>query len=373
MPKGLKPVRRKLATGEVRLYWYHRATGKALEHDPETADGLLEVAALDAQAKAVQAVAGAPAGTLAALWLAYRDSPEWRGLKPRTRSDYQAVRDWLGTAAEKAYVKAIMPGQVLALRDKAAKAKGRRFGNYVLQVIRLVIEWGRPHGWRSDNPAMGLKSIRRPKGLRNLNRAWASEEVEAFVAGCPAQILVPFCMGLFASMRQGDALIVTKAAYNGAQIGWWAGKNDEYCCAPVTGVFKAILDGSLEGRRKYKVPALQIAVNAYGQPWTASGFRASFFKRVKKLELTGKLKPGCTFHGLRHTVGTFARDGQESEFRIASAIGDRTTAMAQVYGRDADRLAAQTAILGDLQKRFANIEWKTRMENASPDPDGGTG
>jgi hypothetical protein len=34
VPKGLKPVKRKLATGEVRTYWYHRATGKALAHDP---------------------------------------------------------------------------------------------------------------------------------------------------------------------------------------------------------------------------------------------------------------------------------------------------------------------------------------------------
>jgi hypothetical protein len=34
------------------------------------------------------------------------------------------------------------------LRDKAAKAKGRRFGNYVLQVVRLVLEWGKERGWR---------------------------------------------------------------------------------------------------------------------------------------------------------------------------------------------------------------------------------
>lgn len=366
VPPGLKPVRRKLATGAARTYWYHRATGQRLAHDPTTTEGLLEVKALDAKATALVALSD-PAGSLAALWTAYRDSPEWRALKPRTRSDYQAVRDWLGKAAEKATVKAITPEQVLALRDKAAKAKGRRFGNYVLQVLRLVIEWGRPRGWRSDNPAMGLKTIRKPKGERRVNRAWSSDEVEAFTRGCPAQLMVPFAMGLFAGMRQGDALAVTWAAYNGSQLGWYASKNDEFCQAPATGVFKAILDGAHEGHRKSKVPALQVAVNAYGQPWTASGFRASFFKRIRKLQTAGLMKPGCTFHGLRHTIGTFARDGEESEFRIAAAIGDRTTAMAAIYGRDADRLKAQTAILGDVQKRFANIEWKTPLENASPE------
>jgi integrase len=360
VPRGLKPVRRRLASGELRIYWYHRATGERLQADPTTAEGFLEVAGLDARAKAAEALSGAPEGSLAALWTAYAASPEWRGLKPRTRSDYQAVRDWLGAGAGKALVRAIAPAQVLQLRDKAAAARGRRFGNYVLAVVRLVLEWGRLRGWRRDNPAMGLKSIRRPKGQRTLNRAWRAEEVEAFVAGCPTQVLVPFALGLFAGMRQGDALSVTWAAYNGAQLTWTAGKNDELCAAPVTGLFKAILDGAQEARRKAEIPALQIAVTTAGQAWTESGYRASFFKRVRALTAQKKLAPGCTFHGLRHTIGAFARDGAESEFRIAAAIGDRTTAMAAVYGRDANRLEAQQAILGDIQKHFANIDIKSR-------------
>ncbi|RYG16677.1 hypothetical protein EON82_24725, partial [bacterium] len=102
VPKGLKPVRRRLATGELRLYWYHRATGKALKHDPVTAEGFVEVAALDARAKALEAASDHLAGSFTALWSAYVQSPEWRGLKPRTRSDYQKIRDWLGTAADRA-------------------------------------------------------------------------------------------------------------------------------------------------------------------------------------------------------------------------------------------------------------------------------
>jgi integrase len=360
VPRGLKPVRRKLATGEVRVYWYHRDTGERLRFDPATAEGFLEVAALDARSQAIEAVSEVPKGSLAALWLGYTASPEWRGLKPRTRSDYQAVREWLGDSAQKATVKLVTPAQILSLRDKAAAVKGRRFGNYVLAVVRLVLEWGRLRGWRNDNPAMGLKSIRKPKGQANVNRAWRAEEVEAFVRGCPPQILAPFALGLFAGMRQGDALSVTWAAYNGVNLTWCASKNDELCVAPVTGVFKAILDGALEAQHRAAIPALQIAVNAFGQTWTESGFRASFFKRVRRLTAEKTLQPGCTFHGLRHTIGAFARDGAESEFRIAAAIGDKTTAMAAIYGRDANRLEAQSAVLGDVQRRFAAIEWKVR-------------
>ena len=34
--------------------------------------------------------------------------------------------------------------------------------------------------------------------------------------------------------------------------------------------------------------------------------------------------------------------------------------MAAIYGRDADREAAQRAILTAAQKRFTNIDWKPR-------------
>ena len=369
VPSGLKPVRRKLATGEVRTYWYHRATGLRLEQDPLTADGLLEVSALDARAKQFAVASAIPRTSLAALWLAYVQSPEFSGLKPRTQADYQAVRDWIGPAAEKAVVKLITAPQILALRDKAAKAKGRRFGNYVLQVLRIVLEWGRLRDWRKDNPAMGLKQIRRPTGEVHLNRAWREDEVEAFARTAPVQLLVPFVLGLFAAMRQGDMLKVGWPSYNGVVLRWIASKNDEPCAAPVTGLFKTILDVAHVAWKvrlrdakgdEARVTPMQICVSSRGVPWTESGFRASFFKHVAKLEVAGELRPGCTFQGLRHTVATFARDGEESEFRIAAAIGDRSTAMAGIYGRDADRARAQGAVLKDVQARFAQSGWSAR-------------
>lgn len=358
MPKGLKPVRKRLATGEVRLYWYHRATGKRLTHDPETADGLLEVKRLDGAAKVETAISDALAGSYARLWTAYIASPEWRGLKPRTRSDYQAVRDWLGDAATKKRLVDFTTAQIYALRDKAAAQRGRRFGNYVVQVLRLTFTWGKPRDHCSSNPAATVKLIRRPSSARQVNRAWTPAEVEAFAADAPPQLLVPFLLGLFASMRQGDALMVTWSAYDGSSLRWIAGKNGEECNAPVDGLFKTILDAA----KKRRGAAVQIALNSYGSAWSASGFRASFFKRLRDLKKANAVQTGCTFHGLRHTMATMARDGRESEFSIAAALGDRTTAMAAVYGRDADRERAQRAILSTVQKRFENADWKLRAK-----------
>lgn len=354
-PPGLKAVRRRLATGASVIYWYHRATGARLQHDPATEAGLAEVGRLNSRAAALGEVQTFAAGTLAALWRAYADSPQWRALRPRTRSDYQAVRDWLGPAAEKAVVRAITRAQVQKLQDKAAGERGRRFANYVLQVLRLLLEWGRGRGWIDVNPAMGMKQIRKPAGEASLNRAWTAGEVEAFLTEADFHVALPFALAVFAGMRQGDALGVTWSAYDGARLRWRARKNGQLCEAPVTGTFKAMLDAARERRGD----AVTIAATLAGTPWTSSGYRAVFFRLVRQLTAAGQLAEGCTFHGARHTIGTLARQAQETDWRVSAAIGDRSTHMAGIYGRDADRATAQTEVLQGVQGRFANIDWKT--------------
>jgi hypothetical protein len=112
------------------------------------------------------------------------------------------------------------------------------------------------------------------------------------------------------------------------------------------GVLKTLLD-------RADRTAVQVCTNAHGSPWgSESSFRSAFFKVVRDLQERGLLGVGTTFHGLRHTVGANARDTGESDFRVAAAIGDRTTAMAAVYGRDAQRLSAQASVLEAVQARF---------------------
>lgn len=366
VPKGLKPVKRRLATGEVRLYWYHRASGQRLKHDPSTADGLLEVAALDAQAKRLEAVHGFVSGSYAALWVAYTASEKWRTLKPRTRSDYQAVRDWIGPAAEKALLHTMKPSDILRLRDKAEAAKGRRFANYVVAVLSLTLEWGKDRDMVKTNVARATKKIARPKSARKVNRAWSIAEVKAFAEAAPPHVAVPFALALFAGMRQGDALMATWSAYDGTMLEWKASKNGEDCSAPVTGAFKTILDGA-KAKRGDRV---QICISSRGDAWTASGFRATFFKLIRDLVDEGKMKPGCTFHGLRHTIAACAREAGQSDFQVSAGIGDRSTAMAELYGRDADRADAQTGVLELVQKRFVGMKWKSQAEKCGTLPDG---
>ncbi len=359
IPKGVKPVRRKLATGEHRTYWYHRATGERLASEPFTAAWFVEIDHLDTRVAKI-AVATSEAGTYASMWQAYRASTQWTSLKPRTRSDYQAVRDWIGPAADKMIVRCVTEEQVRRLMDKAARERGRRFANYLRSVLRLTFEWGGSRGFlgqgakKLPNPVAAVKPIKRPRGARKVNRAWTVDEVAHFIERAPFQLRVPFMLGLFAGMRQGDALSVPWQAFDGSRLSWIASKNGEACEAPVRGIFLQTLERARDEAKARKTVRTEIALNRWGEPWSESGFRASFFKLIRALTAEGLLKPGATFHGLRYTVVSQALDDGASDFRAAASIGDRSTEMVRLYGQDARRLRAQSDVLGDLQKRIEN-------------------
>src|SRR4051794_27719002 len=74
-----------------KLYIYHRKTGRRVRSHPGTAAFLAEIERLDSGAAQPEP----RPGTLGALIEAYRRSPEFAELAPRTRSDYQKIFDYL--------------------------------------------------------------------------------------------------------------------------------------------------------------------------------------------------------------------------------------------------------------------------------------
>ena len=197
---------------------------------------------------------------------------------------------------------------------------------------------------------MAIRLLVRPKGLPTVNRAWKDAEVRAFLAHAPRQVKLPFALGLFAGMREGDVISAQWVAYDGATLEWRSRKNSEPNLVPVTGVLKQLLDEAWSTRHP-----IWICLNSLGRPWASQdSLRAGFFFTVRRLQKRGLLGLGSTFHGLRHTVGAFGRDTGTSEFHVAAALGDRSTAMAALYGANADRRSGQFKIMGALQEHFSN-------------------
>jgi integrase len=336
--KGVKPVTVR-KRGKVYRYFRHRATGETIKAAFGTAAFAAEVAALDTKAEN----RGEPLpGTLGALIKSYRAAPEFTERRPRTRKDYDRVFDFLKPIEETPLL-AINPAFLYALRDKAFKRHKRRFSTYVLQVLRLLLEWGKDRGAIKENPAHRIKRIRRPKNTPRANRAWTDQERDVVLREATRALRGVVALGMFAGLSEGDAIRLPWSAYDKRLIQSVRAKTGEPLWIPAHYRLRQILD------ELPKVSTI-MAVNSRNQPWTESGFRASFFKFLKKLYVAKKIDKGLTFHGLRHTVGKLIVDAGGDTRDVGAILGHASEASSEHYSREADRQKRASATIRRLER-----------------------
>lgn len=326
----VKGVKRVVAKG--RVYYYHRKTGERIKAEFGTVAFLQEVERLDG----MRPPADEKPGTLGALIAAYKASPEFTDLAERTRKDYNRVFDYLAPWRDLPLAR-LTPPLVFGLRDKAYRKHKRRFANYVIAVLRLTLAWGKPRGWVKSNAAEDVPNIRRPRGGRVVNRAWAYEEFQTVLDAAPFELKVPIVIGWNTGLREGDVLRMTWRSYNGLEIETRQAKTDEPIWVPATAELRAILDEAKATMKDRKVKSTTIVVGKRGRQFTENGFRARFFKLIRRLVDEGKVQPGLTFHGLRHSVGKALADAGCDTRTIMAVTGHQTEAMAAQYTKEADR------------------------------------
>ena len=290
---------------------------------------------------------------------AYRRSPEFRQLRDVTRKDYNRVLDWTQLYLPHSDPAVLEVRHIYALRDLAFEMHKRRFANYVVQVVRLLLRWGRERGHLEKNVAEGIKSLKRPPGPR-ANRPWSDEEREAVLTAAPIELRAVIALGMYAGLREADACSLGRDAYDGERIKVVAAKNQEYLVIRVHFRLRAVLDDAALARftkrqkriRRYtwqRPDPETLAVTSRGNAWTTAGFRASFFKLIRKLQADGRVEPGLTFHGLRHTLGKLVMEAGGAKEDIGLILGDRSMAMATYYSREHDKIGRTDAIVRLLE------------------------
>ena len=91
--------------------------------------------------------------------------------------------------------------------------------------------WGRERGYLADNPASGIKAIRRQKGAPEANRPWSDEERDAVLDAAPVQMRPAIALMMFTGLGPKDALtlprnfaksgeIATRRAKTGEPVFW---------------------------------------------------------------------------------------------------------------------------------------------------------
>jgi len=309
-------------------YCYHRQTGESIDL-VKCPKGSAEFFAECARITAIVTALTPKPGTLGLLINAYRGHPAFTDLAPRTRSDYQAVFDYLKPIADTPLIKFDKP-LIVRIRDEAAKHKGRKFANDVKARFSGLFGWGSERGYLAANTAAGIKDIRRRKDQPDANRPWADEERNAVLAACPAHIKPAMALMMFTGLGPRDALTLPRSFYKANEIATNRSKTGEPVFWPCPAQLTAVLADAP------RHDAITLCANSGGKPWTVSGFRASWRKVRRKLELAGRVGPALTLYGLRHTVAVILREMGYDERTIADALGQKTLEMARHYAKGAD-------------------------------------
>lgn len=330
---------------------YHRKTGTPIDLT-QAPIGSPEFFAECARVSALETATTPKPGTLGMLIAAYRNHDAFRELALRTRSDYQGVFDYLQPIANTPLVKFDRPLVVL-IRDKAKTSRGRKFANDIKARLSTLFAWGAERGYLASNPASGIKDIRRPKGMPDANRPWADEERHAVLEAAPPHIKSAIGVMMFTGLGPRDALALPRSYFRNGEIATRRSKTGEpvfwLCPAPLAEILAAAPPHA----------AVTLCANSNGRPWTLSGFRASWRPVRKRLEADGKVGPGLTLYGLRHTVAVIMRESGSDERTIADALGQKTIEMARHYAKGADLRPKMRGVVKSLEAEWDKRRTKT--------------
>lgn len=325
---GIKQYEDRL--GKIRRY-YRRKGAPSVAIDPKLTGAALaaEVARLDKKYLTPKS----KAGTLRLLISEYKaNSDHWRGLRARTRKDYERVFAWLGIGLEVAAAE-ITTADVAATRDKARDEHEPKFANQVVTTLKMVFAYGREQAVMDGNPAVGVrKAVRDAEWVSTRgNRPCQPWEAANLLDHAPARLLPGIATALYGCLREGDVVALTKAARKGDWITTVQGKTRRpvtfYVCDDYAAILKTIPAND----------AVTICVKEDGTPWKLEGWKTAWDRYRNDMVKRGLINRGVTFHGLRHTGPTILENAGYDEMQTKHLLGHGPKSVSGHYGMTAER------------------------------------
>lgn len=340
--------------GKMRCY--HRASGTAVDlvkHPLGSLDFFAECERIRALGQKGE---GPKPGTLGLLIERYRAHRKFLDKAERTKADYQKCFDYLYPIRDTPLTRFTTP-LVVKITDKAASDLGVKWGNYVKSVLSIVFGWGVPRGFMPSNPAFRVESIDKPKGAPQANRPWADHERHAVMAALPDHMRLPFALMMYCALDPQDVVKLPRTSVADDKLNTQRNKTQQPVWLSLPEPVVAILKAAPQH------DAITLCANSYGKPWTGSGLRASWRPIKLELEKAGKVAPGLTLKGLRHTVATILSEMGKDDRTIADYLGQKTEAMARHYSKRAHKERKLNAVVKDFNREVNRRRTKVVKPN----------
>ncbi|WP_417281067.1 MULTISPECIES: site-specific integrase [Alphaproteobacteria] len=307
--RGIHRVRAKLASGEVREYYYAWRGGPKLDGAPGSE------AFLRSYNAAIEARKETDTGTISALVRMYRSSPEFTGLAEITKRDYRAVFDKIRQEFGTMPIKAATDPRARRLfkawrnRYSATPRKADRYWS----VLKRVFSYAVDNGEIPLNPCAGggrLWSGSRKESI------WTPQSLLAFRSVAARPLVDAMELAIATGQRQGDLLRLTWSAYDGERLNLRQSKTKRRVSILLDDATRRLLDERKAANDEREQPSVTVLTNSRGKAWTSDGFKTSWGRATARAGVKG-----LTFHDLRGTAITQAAVAGASVLQIASRFG----------------------------------------------------
>jgi integrase len=321
--KGINTVRKRLADGSVRTYFYHRSSGIGLAGSP----GSQEFIASFAEAEKLQRDRNT-SGTFNGLVRGYTLSIEFQQkLAVSTQTEYRRML----TAAETAFgdmpIAALDDPRVrkdfLDWRETVARRSGEREADNRLSAISAMLTWATDRGRIVANHLRGFKRLYHADRSEII---WLPEHISAFMKVASLEMQRALIIGLHTGQREGDLLRLPWSAYDGVTIKLRQGKARRGGAPgplveiPCTAALRRMLD------KTDRVSPLILTTK------TGQAFKKRYFARLwdeamrvaklQQVQLSGLEGPvDLHFHDLRGTAVTLLSEAGCTPQQIATITG----------------------------------------------------
>jgi integrase len=285
-------------------------------------------------------------GTLSKLIAEYRAHKEYTDLRPESKRVYTHFLDRLEASGGERPVSAMTRRDIYALLDQMSSTPVA--ANLMLTVLRTLLEFGVPRGYRDDNPAIGVKKL---KTEDSGHSPWPERGYAYVIQHAPTNLRRLAFLGRATGQRVSDLVKMRPADLADDGINMRIGKlRDKPHFVPLTAA-------QMTEIKSWGVRDLEFFISGSGRRYTTNAINKAWNKWREASPISDQT---MTVHGLRATKIADLRSTGTEDGAIADEIG-MSVKMVSRYLRFADKTASARASRDRRERKMAGFENSGRV------------
>lgn len=334
--------------GKARYYFrkpgIERVPLPGMPHSPEFMAALAAASEGGKNARAEVGSDKTKPGTLNALAVAYFNSGEFKRLSESTQDTYRGIIDNFRSLNGERGIASLQRQHIELLMSNRAETPAA--ANNLLRMLRILMKFAIVHGWRKDDPTVGIRALKmRAGGFYT----WSENDIAKFEAHHPvgSRARLALALLLYTAQRRSDVVRMGWQHIKNGALAMKQQKTGASIEIPIIRDLQAILDVTPKDN-------LTFLITAGGKPFSAAGFGNWFREACNKADLP----KDCSAHGLRKAQCRRLAEAGCTPHEIMSITGHKSLREVTRYCDAANRK--------HLAKRAFE---KTTLRTASVKPD----